>query len=273
MIKSSATYKALNYLSKKINSVKEKLKASFIDEFIEEACFYPFIQPIFDDNGESIKGCEVLLRVQNEHGFVSPAAYINDLEKSEQMNEITIHLLKKVESSFSKFKNNLPEGFYFSFNIYAPQLESEKLQKSILQFSESFKGNASLLLEVVERGILKFDETTIDIVDELMEKGVRFAIDDFGAGTSSLKYIEHMGFSTIKIDRALTISIGGELVYKKVIEAIVSLSEKLGLSVTAEGVESFAQKKLLHDAGVNAMQGYFLARPMHMTEFLKYYIH
>lgn len=273
MIENSPTYKVLSYLSQQINSFKKKIMASFIDEFIDSASFHPFIQPIFDDNGEYIKGCEVLLRVKNERGFESPVAYINELERSEQMNDITINLLTQVEKSFSMFKNNLPEGFYFSFNIYAPQLESEKLQKSILQFCESFKGNAFLLLEVVERGVLKFDETTIDIVDELMRNGVRFAIDDFGTGTSSLKYIEHMGFSTIKIDRALTISVGDELVYKKVIEAIVSLSEKLGLSVTAEGVESSSQKKLLHDAGVNAMQGYFLARPMHMTEFLKYYIH
>lgn len=273
MIKSTPTYKAISYLAKKINSIKDRLRSSFIDDFIEGACFRPFIQPIFDDNGENIKGCEVLLRVENESGYDSPVAYINDLEKSEQMNNITINLITQVEESFSAFKDNLPEGFYFSFNIYAPQLQSKKLQRAILHFCESFKGNAFLLLEVVERGVLKFDETTIDIVDELMIKGVRFAIDDFGAGTSSLKYIEHMGFSTIKIDRALTISVGEELVYKKVIEAIVSLSEKLGLSVTAEGVETYSQKKLLHDAGVNAMQGYFLAKPMHVKEFLKSYIH
>ncbi|MGK3211049.1 EAL domain-containing protein [Enterobacter kobei] len=272
MIKSNATYKVLTYLSKKLNAVTAKIKASFVDEFIEEACFYPFIQPIFDDSGENIKGCEVLLRVRNEYGFVSPVAYIDELEKSERMNDITIHLLTQVERSFSKIKNRLPEGFYFSFNIYAPQLKSEALQKYLLQFSETFKGNASLLLEVVERGILKFDETTIDIVDKLMSKGIHFAIDDFGAGTSSLIYIEHMGFSTIKIDRALTISAGGELVYKKVIEAIVSLSDKLGLSVTAEGIENPLQLELLHKAGVDRMQGYYLAKPMDMTNFMDMYI-
>lgn len=167
----------------------------------------------------------------------------------------------------------LPEGFYFSFNIFTSQLSSPKIISSILSFSDRLLGKATMVLEIAERDLLKLDDDIIDIMDELMNKSIRFAIDDFGSGTSSLKYIEHVGFSTIKIDRGLTLSTSNELVYQKVVDAIVALSSQVGLSVTAEGVENHTQLELLHKAGVNSMQGYYLARPVGMIDFNKKYLH
>ncbi len=188
------------------------------------------------------------------------------------MNYISRKMLRDVADFFVSHDNNLPDNFYFSFNIFAPQLNSKELVQDMILFCERFKGKAGLVLEIVERGTLQLDEETMDIMEELMSKGIRFAIDDFGAGTSSLKYIEHVGFSTIKIDRELTLSSGNTLIYQKVIDAIVALSTQLGLSVTAEGVENPVQLEQLHKAGVNSMQGYYLAKPMEMPKFIEMYL-
>lgn len=263
--------KALDKIVKFANKRRSEIRENQVKEFVSEAELHPFIQPIFNSCGEELIGCEVLLRFKTKEGFTSPVSYIQYLESSEYMNKITIKLLNDVSGYFLRKNIHLPDDFYFSFNIFAPQLGSEELIQELQTFSDKFTGKASLVLEIVERGILKLDEETMDTMERLMRKNIRFAIDDFGAGASSLKYVEHVGFSTIKIDRELTLSSGNALIYQKVIDAIVTLANQLGLSVTAEGVENPVQLELLHNAGVNAMQGYYLAKPMEMTKFIKAY--
>ncbi|HHU0636862.1 TPA: EAL domain-containing protein [Enterobacter hormaechei subsp. xiangfangensis] len=264
--------KILDFIAMNVRNKKIKIREGKIDDLVKKVDFYPFLQPIFNTDGNKIVGCEVLLRVKTSTGFTSPVSYIKYLENSRHMNKITEQLLSDVSDFFLEHIHHLPDGFYFSFNIFAPQLNSKSLVKEMISFCDKFKGKASLVLEIVERGTLKLNEDTMEIMDVLMNKGIRFAIDDFGAGTSSLKYIEHVGFSTIKIDRELTLSTGNTLIYQKVIDAIVALSAELGLSVTAEGVENPVQLELLHKAGVNCMQGYYLAKPMDMPKFKNMYL-
>ncbi|MFZ5177143.1 EAL domain-containing protein [Enterobacter kobei] len=267
MKKSSLYLTLLDYIGHKLSIKKSKDRARRFNRFIEKTGVYPFVQPIFNTDGDAVIGCEILLRLKTRDGYITPGAYINELEESEHINVITCKLLAEVTKYFLLENCELPEGFYFSLNIFAPQLSHPDIIRKILSFNAAFKGKASLVLEIVERGTLALDDSTMETMEELMSKGIRFAIDDFGAGTSSLKYIEHVGFSTIKIDRALTLATGNKLIYAKVIDAIVTLSSRLGLSVTAEGIENSVQQELLHKAGVNAMQGYYLARPMDLNKF------
>jgi EAL domain-containing protein (putative c-di-GMP-specific phosphodiesterase class I) len=110
------------------------------------------------------------------------------------------------------------------------------------------------------------DDFALDTLQQLSEERVRFAIDDFGSGSSCLKYIEHMGFSTIKIDRCLTVASNGSLIYSAVIDSIIALSGRLKIEVVAEGVENSEQLSLLKDKGVHIFQGYLFSRPVTMRE-------
>ena len=272
MIPYKYTYGLLKKLARNTNSLKNKIGMNMLKSSLRDVKFCPFIQPIFSANGESLVGCEVLLRIKRHDGYFTPAAWISELEKSDMMDSITCNLFEQVEGHFSQIKDALPEGFYFSFNLCASQLQSVRVLHAARTFNRAYAGYATLVIEIVERGVLHLDDTTIDTMDALNAEGIRFAIDDFGAGTSSLKYIEHTGFSTIKIDRELTVALRGELVYQKVIDAIVMLSRSLGLSVTAEGVENKEQMALLNKAGVSTLQGYYLARPMGMDMFVESYV-
>lgn len=262
----------LDFIVSSARNQKNKIRERQVNTFVGNVSFHPFLQPIFNAAGGKVVGCEVLLRVKKKDKFISPASYIKYLENSEHMNAIISKLLKDVADFFSEQGNLLPDDFYFSINIYAPQLVSPELVRNILSFSNTLRGKARLVLEIVERGTLQLDEATLGVMEELMSQNIRFAIDDFGAGTASLKYIEHAGFSTIKIDRELTLSSGNMLVHQKVIDAIMMLSSRFGLSVTAEGVENAVQLELLHKAGVNSMQGYYLAKPMKMPDFRNNYL-
>lgn len=111
------------------------------------------------------------------------------------------------------------------------------------------------------------DDFALETMQRLTDAGVRFAIDDFGSGSSCLKYIEHTGFSTIKIDKCLTVASNGSLIYSAVIDSIISLSEQLQIQVVAEGVENNEQLALLKDKGVHFFQGYLFSKPLSIREF------
>lgn len=238
-----------------------------------EKDIHPFLQPIFSVSRSKMIGCEVLVRLRTNDGLVSPGAYIEELERSELLNRVTEKLLGDVTDFFSDDNLTLPGGFYISFNICASQLSSQYMINSLLAFNRKLCGKASMVLELVERGTLNFDEPTTKALTRLYNEGIFMAIDDFGAGSSSMKYIANVCFSTIKIDKELTSLLDNKLAYQRTIEAIVIFSSKLGLSVTAEGVESSLQLKLLSNIGVDAAQGYYLAKPMGFSEFYTQYLH
>lgn len=233
---------------------------------------HPFLQPIFCSRDEKIIGCEVLLRLRENKEYISPVGFIHEIEHTELMNKITCELLDKISNSLFPCSFLLPEGFYFSFNLSVFQVRDSFVINSIVNFSKLFSGKANLVIEIVERNFLEFDEGTIRNMDALMHSGIRFAIDDFCAGASSLKYIEYNGFSTIKIDRTLTVTFEGRLAYSRVIMAIVSLAKSSNLTVIAEGVEDEEQKNLLKQAGICALQGYYLENPMELSIFKQKYL-
>lgn len=227
-----------------IEGLRRLIKQWKFKKWIENVHFYPCIQPIFNATGNKIIGCEVLLRARTCHGEISPLSFISDLEKSIYINDVTAFLLKDIETCFYKHLNLLPENFYFSFNIYASQLNCQELIYALLAFQKKFAGSANLVLEIVERSILDLNDENIMAMEALRHEGVQFAIDDFCAGTASLKYIEHAGFTTIKIDQGLTTLSGDSLQYQKVINAIVIFSLQMGFSVIAEGLDVAARHRV-----------------------------
>lgn len=262
---------ALDSIVYSVTELRRRVKMMRLESFLKQAEIVPFLQPIFHSDGKVLKGCEVLLRVAHKGKLVLPSTFINDLEDSAMLDFVTCSLFEKVSQELHQYKHLLPEGFYFSFNIVSQQLLSDNVLNSAIQFNNKFKDRASLILEIVERRT-EYIDAVIHIMNSMIANGICFAIDDFGTGTTSFKYVESTGFSVVKIDKSLTPSNDGGLIYKNTIDAIVSLSKKLGLSVTAEGVENPEQIGLLNNAGVNYLQGFFLARPMSAYKFVDLYL-
>lgn len=232
---------------------------------LSEAEFIPYIQPIY--NGRELSGGEILLRVKKKGILYTPESYISLMESGEVINDVTCDLLNSVKNHFAAYTELLPEGFHLSFNICPTQLNSLRVTAAIEDFNARFSGKIAVILEIVERGTMVLDDFALEIMQRLTDAGVRFAIDDFGSGSSCLKYIEHTGFSTIKIDKCLTVASNGSLIYSAVIDSIISLSEQLQIQVVAEGVENNEQLALLKDKGVHFFQGYLFSKPLSMREF------
>ncbi|WP_262810490.1 EAL domain-containing protein [Enterobacter quasiroggenkampii] len=232
--------------------------------------FVPHIQPICRD--DKVVGGEVLLRVLKKGVLRTPEKYLALMEPAGVINDVTCSLLASVREEFEDYRGTLPDDFYLSFNICAHQLNSPQVIRAVADFNEVFRGRIGVVLEIVERGTLDLDDFALDAMHQLTEAGVQFAIDDFGSGSASLKYIEHAGFTTVKIDRCLTVISNGSLVYSAVLDSISHLSQALGIQIIAEGIETEEQFMLLKRKGIRLFQGYHFSRPESIARFVEKYI-
>jgi EAL domain-containing protein (putative c-di-GMP-specific phosphodiesterase class I) len=126
-----------------------------------------------------------------------------------------------------------------------------------------------LQIEVTEGLLLDPSSDTLRKLHELVQTGVRLAVDDFGIGHSSLAYLKTFPLHTLKIDRMFVRDLQQHARDRAIARAIIELGHSLGLKVTAEGVETAEQAQTLQELGCDALQGYLFARPVPGPEFKK----
>jgi EAL domain-containing protein (putative c-di-GMP-specific phosphodiesterase class I) len=125
---------------------------------------------------------------------------------------------------------------------------------------------SSLELELTESMVMSNGEGGVNVLEELKSIGVQIAIDDFGVGYSSLAYLKRFPIDILKVDRSFIRDIPTESSDKKIVRAIVVMAHSLGLQVVAEGVETADQLKFLRAQHCDAVQGFFLHRPLPEAE-------
>jgi EAL domain-containing protein (putative c-di-GMP-specific phosphodiesterase class I) len=119
-----------------------------------------------------------------------------------------------------------------------------------------------LLLEITENTIMENFDQTAAILQELRQLGVQIHIDDFGVGYSSLNYLSRFPINSLKIDRSFIHMMTEDLSYLKIVQAIIRLTHSLGLSVTAEGVETQEQLAQLRELNCEYIQGFLISKPI-----------
>jgi EAL domain-containing protein (putative c-di-GMP-specific phosphodiesterase class I) len=118
-----------------------------------------------------------------------------------------------------------------------------------------------LELEITESVLLADSESTIATLDQLRALGVRIALDDFGTGYSSLSYLRSFPFDKIKIDRSFVKDFGKKNDCSAIVRAVAGLGAELGMTTTAEGVETAEQLRQIRSLGCTEVQGYYFGRP------------
>ena len=108
-----------------------------------------------------------------------------------------------------------------------------------------------------------------DFFEKLINMGIGVSIDDFGTGYSSLAYLKHFKITKLKIAKELIENIDTDKSEEQIVQAVINMSDALGINVIAEGVESKAQRDILVDLGCNEIQGFFYDRPLPSSEFEK----
>jgi EAL domain-containing protein (putative c-di-GMP-specific phosphodiesterase class I) len=126
-----------------------------------------------------------------------------------------------------------------------------------------------LEVEITETAILNNEDQVRENMNVLRARGMKVALDDFGAGYSSLGHLRRYPFDKLKIDREFVTDCTGDVQSATVVHAVVSIGRALGMKVVAEGVETEQQRSFLKIAGVHAMQGYLFGKPQPIAELKK----
>lgn len=196
-------------------------------------------------------------------GFVSPETFIRVAEQSLLIEDVTQFVMNRVCLDMATHPERF-EGRRVAVNV-SPNLFHEHHMHELVTIISSYELQPGQFeFEVTEHTLMHEPVAAIKTVESLKQKGFRLVIDDFGVSYSSLNYLKLFEIDGIKIDRSFVAQLDQENGMKEyeIVKLIVSLAKKLELEVTAEGVETEEQYRILRQLGCDEIQGYFFSRPM-----------
>ncbi|HEY7250869.1 MAG TPA: bifunctional diguanylate cyclase/phosphodiesterase [Methylomirabilota bacterium] len=212
----------------------------------------------------SVRAVEVEALIRWDHrrrGALLPADFIALSEESGLMVPMGQWVLREACRQARAWQRDVP--LIVGVNLSASQFERDALPDEIAQIlRETELDSSRLQLEISEAVLMRDDPKMFDRLDALKKIGVRLAIDDFGTGYASLSYLKRLPVDCLKIDRSLIKGVGFDNEDTAIIRAVVTLARSLGITVTAEGVETTEQLSQLRDLGCEQGQGYYFARPV-----------
>lgn len=232
------------------------MKASDVRSGLERGEMFPLYQPQVLPDGRTIVAVEALIRWRRPGvGLVAPEAFIPFAERSSLIVDVGCFVLACAVRDSLRWP-----GLVVAVNVspveFAPGYAEMARETVMAQGADP----ARIELELTESALMNDPELCRAEIDRLRGYGFRIALDDFGAGYSSLAYLRDLPIDKLKIDRAF-IRETGNMRGAAIVHAIVALGRALGLKVTAEGVETPEQQAFLKAAGCHALQGYLFARP------------
>lgn len=237
-----------------------------ITKGIKNDQFIVHYQPVLNVNHKCCGGVEALLRwPQPEGNFITPDIFITAAENEGMIVPLSRHLFRLIAQDVNQWQ--LPESFYISVNISPQHLIHDDFITDVEVLMAAL-GNIQLMLEVTERTLITQPELVAEKLTILREKGVLIAIDDFGTGYCSLAYLQQLPANYLKIDRTFvdTIDTSGSNV--PILDTIITLCQKLGLDIIAEGVSTQQQLRYILGKDVGFIQGYLYAKPMSAIDFM-----
>ena len=226
-------------------------------------------QPVIDLRTREMVSVEALLRWRSASlGDVTPADFIPVAEETGLIVPIGAWLLEEASRQlveWQQLQTALDHGRLLSLavNLSVRQMLSPDITDRIARvLAKSGMRSDDLCLELTESVFMQDADYFGRTLNELKALGVSLAIDDFGTGYSSLSYLRRFPVDSVKIDRAFVDGLETDSNDTALVQAIVAMAQALGLSVTAEGVETAQQMMCLTKLGVPRAQGFFIARPM-----------
>ena len=223
-------------------------------------------QPVVDANSEAIVSFEALVRwTSEEHGFVSPGKFIPLAEDTRLIVPIGKWVMQQACTEAAR---NWPEHIKVNVNVSPEQLVEPDFVTTVVQaLSSSGLAPQRLEIEVTESIFLRDADVAGRALEQCIALGCSVALDDFGTGYSSLGYLRKLRFSTIKVDRTFVQGASQHSAESiAIIRAVVAMADSLGMSTTAEGVETPEEAAMIRNMGCTKIQGFHFGRPMNAAD-------
>ncbi|HBX68185.1 MAG TPA: hypothetical protein DEH25_02035 [Chloroflexi bacterium] len=228
-----------------------------------------YYQPIADLGTGRLMGFEALVRWQHPiRGLLSPAEFVALAEETGMIISIDRWMLLRACQQARDWNNRykMDPELTISVNISAKHITSPELREYVSAVLKKTGLNPNnLKLEITEFSIVDHNEITSSAFTNLQDLGVQIQIDDFGIGYSSLGYLSRFPINALKIDQSFVGNIVEDQGQRDIVQAIVTLTERLNVKVIAEGVETFGQLEQLRQIGCQLGQGFLLSIPMDIT--------
>lgn len=250
-----------------------KDRATFSKTDIREALdnnqFEIYFQPIIDIRTNEILSGEALVRWNHPRlGFLHPMQFITDTEKTGMMCSLGEFVLREACIQSKRWKDSGYPFSKISVNLSLSQLSDKGFAHNIKSIiKETGVKPEDVTLEITESIAMTDPENTIDSLIELKHTGVRIALDDFGAGYSSLSHLQYFPVDELKIDGQFIQNALSNEWSQKIMHSIILFARALGLDAVIEGVETEEQLHLLKDAKVSAVQGFYFTHALPVDEY------
>lgn len=226
-------------------------------------------QPQFELHSGRCVGAEALVRWRDpENGLIPPQQFIPLAEETGLILPLGTAVLRQACTAAQAWRL---QGLAFgrlSVNVSGPQIERGDFLATVRQvLAETGLPAEFLILEITESFLLHNAERAIAMVASFNEMGIGVAIDDFGTGYSSLSYLKYLGAARLKIDSQFVHGLPDDQDDLAIARAVIALGHSLGFRITAEGVETRAQRDVLQALGCEEAQGYFYSKPLPADAF------
>jgi diguanylate cyclase (GGDEF)-like protein/PAS domain S-box-containing protein len=218
----------------------------------------------------ALRGMEAFLRMPDlAHDYMSPDRIIARAEDNGMIYPVGRRVVEEVCRQMDAWKTVSTAPMRVAVNVSPSQLMRKEFASEVADSLSKWKIDPSCLeMEITERAILNYDEISTEM-HELSEMGVRFAVDDFGTGFSSLQHLHLLPISAVKIDRSFVQRLCDSSSSYPIVKAIIAVGHSMKLEVIAEGVEQEEQRVILDRLGCDGMQGFLFAKPVSPEEIAK----
>jgi EAL domain-containing protein (putative c-di-GMP-specific phosphodiesterase class I) len=226
-------------------------------------------QPKVDLASNRIVGAEALVRWQHpDRGLVPPGQFIALAEEIGLIGAIGDWVLERACHDAAKWASDGLGAIKVAVNVAKPQFLTGDLCGGLRQvLVRSGLSASQLVIELTESMLMNDVSTSLGLMHELKALGVALSIDDFGTGYSSLSYLKRFPVDELKIDRSFVMDLPGGKTDTAIVRTVIDLGHSLGMSVTAEGVETTEQLDCLKQLRCDLYQGFLFSRPLPVANF------
>ena len=222
-------------------------------------------------SSQQVNSVEALIRWTDAGlGFVPPDEFINLAEQAGIIEQVTFWVIKRAIEDAQKMRDaNL--NICIAINLSAQDIANPQLLAHIKDLlHKAGLPQSSLSFEITESDLVQDPKTANQLLQEFQNQGHQLAIDDFGTGYSSLAYLKSFPVNTLKIDKSFILDLSTNKDDQDIVETIMQLAEKFGLSVVAEGVEDKQSLQILTQLGCTWAQGFYMCKPIALPAFIKW---
>lgn len=250
----------------------ERLWASRIQEAIAGDRFSLFYQPIMHCQGphSASVGCEVLIRWIDDAGEPTlPMAFIPTAERYNLMTPVDSWVIRNVASLARSHRERLMAFDWIGVNVSGLSLTNEAFLDFVIEhFESSGLPWDKVCFEITETAAVSNLVKARRFIDPLRARGCRFALDDFGSGFSSFPYLKNFPVDFVKIDGMFVKNMTRDVVDAAIVRSICDIAKAMNLKTIGESVENHEWLPIMEEAGLDYGQGYGIARPRPLTEFI-----